>query len=135
MTDRVEIYVKQFCGKLRVRINNPNYLMEANCQFPRHLRVEGAKWTVPSTSIRLSQTKGKHFYRISTYDLQKVPSFTVVFVEPECVVCLGEKDYIYSPCCHFVCCKECTEKIRESTNTCPMCRSNIDSIVDKKNLL
>ena len=34
-------------SKLRVRIISPGYYSDANCQFPRAIRVEGRKYSVP----------------------------------------------------------------------------------------
>jgi hypothetical protein len=138
---RVEIYAVQIGNKLRVRINDKNYNPVANCQFPRHLRknMVETRYTVPSTNIKLVESRGKYFYRVSTYDLQPIGSVSLPKIygedELDCVVCYGEKQVVYNPCCHFVCCKSCTDTIIKNTKTCPMCRAYIISVIDKCDIL
>lgn len=45
----------------------------------------------------------------------------------DCVVCADyERDVIFEPCGHLVCCRDCTRKLYEGTkNTCPQCRVEI----------
>ena len=42
----------------------------------------------------------------------------------KCVICLeNNKSYLFMPCKHIPCCKNCAEKVEQ----CPICRSKIDS--------
>jgi hypothetical protein len=45
----------------------------------------------------------------------------------QCSVCMeGEKEYVLVPCGHYHTCEECTIKI----DSCPICRSDIDSKIN-----
>lgn len=52
-------------GKLRVRILTAGYNNEANCQFPRDVRIEGCHFKVKAVNIRLINTRGKFYYSIA----------------------------------------------------------------------
>lgn len=46
-----------------------------------------------------------------------------------CVVCLErERCRLFMPCSHFLCCKECSEMLRNLNNECPYCRGTISSV-------
>ncbi|WP_211365564.1 WGR domain-containing protein [Polyangium fumosum] len=51
--------VKQ-AGKLRVRVVSPGFKSSYNCQFPRNIRVEGAKYVVDE----VREVAGGGFYRV-----------------------------------------------------------------------
>lgn len=55
----VELVCIKVQSKLRVRITSPGYLNDANCQFPRDLRVEGRRFQVPAVYVTLVQSRGK----------------------------------------------------------------------------
>ena len=46
-----------------------------------------------------------------------------------CVVCLSPRTttWIYMPCRHANCCTECSERIYELGQPCPVCRTEIDN--------
>ena len=50
-------------------------------------------------------------------------------VENICVVCLRPRTptWVFLPCKHANCCAECSERIEELNQTCPVCRSPIIS--------
>lgn len=52
-------------GKLRVRILTAGYNHDANCQFPRDVRIEGCYFKVKAQNIRLINTRGKFYYSIA----------------------------------------------------------------------
>ena len=46
----------------------------------------------------------------------------------ECIICMStEKDSIFSPCGHFVSCKECSLKCSK----CPICRTFVTQLFNK----
>ncbi len=62
-----QVYLKCISdgSRLRVRIISPGYIQDANCQFPRALRQEGRYFSVPSSSVQLTSSRGgTYFYRI-----------------------------------------------------------------------
>ena len=67
-------YVELKCikegSKLRVRILSPGYLANANCQFPRDIRIEGLRYKVNYPDLfRLYLTEPKNivFYPFGKY--------------------------------------------------------------------
>jgi hypothetical protein len=119
--------------RLRIRIVTLGYFSEANCQFPRNLRVEGRFYQVDASCITLaSGPSGKYFYRVrgNIKVMDTIPdSSGTVSVErvydsgdPECVVCLEEpKTLVMVPCGHYCLCAACKKKIPK----CPLCRTDI----------
>ena len=50
--------------------------------------------------------------------------------ENKCAVCLLPRTttWVFMPCRHAHCCKECSERLEELGQPCPVCRSSIQSI-------
>jgi hypothetical protein len=133
--------------KLRVRILTNGYLTNANCQFPRDLRVEGRRFRVPASEIKLITTRGKFFYSIKHgieivdadtpiqhHSLQHHYSLKIYedTSNDECVVCLcNPKQMVFNPCGHYYVCGECAMKLTK----CPMCRIAIQARISKEELL
>jgi hypothetical protein len=52
-------------GKLRVRIISDGFFHEANCQFPRAIRREGAFYSAPRAQVRFRQGPNRrHYYSV-----------------------------------------------------------------------
>ena len=53
----------------------------------------------------------------------------IVFARNVCVVCLSPRTitWIFMPCRHANCCTECSERIYELGQPCPVCRTEIDN--------
>lgn len=133
-------------SKLRVRIVSYGYKPDANSQFPRNLRVEGRKFTVPSTDVTLVKRGATYFYSVRAANVKIVDGHgsneiseeyktnLKIFGESEdtdCVVCMCEsKDAVFGPCGHFSCCKGCSLSIQSSSGKCPMCRTHIVCVID-----
>jgi hypothetical protein len=141
----VEIYCVNERGKLRVRINNPAYPTEANCQFPRDIRQDGKHWLVRASDIKLivpkhqpGKAQKKAFFRVSADNLTEPETqvFTNLHIYGEigeCDVCfVNQKNVVLYPCCHFVCCNVCANN--PLLNSCPMCRANIERIIPRDNI-
>jgi hypothetical protein len=46
----------------------------------------------------------------------------------ECIICFSEKvDTLIEPCNHLCLCFACSDHVKRSTNTCPICRASIHS--------
>ena len=121
-------------GRLRVRITSPGYKNNANCQFPRNIRVIGRKYNVKSHNIRLRQRGNTYYYYIypNGIEIDKGPienKIEQVFNtedDKDCVICLDTtKDSVFNPCGHYVCCKTCASKVKK----CPICRTECLSII------
>jgi len=136
--------VKEKASRLRIRIVSPGYNPEANCQFPRNIRREGAKYSAPSSCIRFARgSAGKFFYRVSKTGIkvltdevmiQQKVSLSHVYEEEckDCVVCFdNEHDVVIVPCGHYCLCHSCAKEIEKSTKKCPMCRGRMDLIVTR----
>lgn len=126
--------------KLRVKIISKGYNPNANCQFPRDIRVDGREYLVPEEDISFSKNaQMKFFYRVKKTNIQivqkevDISKLTVYEDEEttECCVCLSEeKDTIFYPCGHYHCCNDCAKKLKD----CPICRTNIEQLVTKDQL-
>jgi len=140
-----EILVKLVCVKegrrLRVRITSRGYNHEANCQFPRAIRVEGRTYSVPASAITFSEgPHSKFFYRVNKKHItfeEGVVEIKKVFgdedLDTDCAVCMcAEKDVVFAPCGHYCCCQACADTIFKSNKPlCVLCREPIKQIVKR----
>ena len=135
-------------GKLRVRIISNGYNPEANCQFPRAIRVEGAKYSAPVSDLSFSETRGKFFYRVkkhnieiidSVNDLAEVLEETKISVNKvyenkgaDCVICMDKgHEVVFVPCGHYCLCENCANQILGTTKKCPLCRQVVSMAVTR----
>jgi len=134
-------------NKLRIKIISQGYSSDANCQFPKDIRVDQREYLVPKSDVSLSNTKGKFFYRIKKNnivicnkslenDFSKLKIYGDENIT-ECCICMNDVEsqpdivfIIISPCGHYCCCKDCVKSLKQ----CPMCRANIEQIVTKDQL-
>jgi hypothetical protein len=133
-------------GKLRIKIVSPGYAQDANCQFPRDIRVEGREYLVPRCDVTMADMKGKFFYRIKKTNIKVVDQkFTLkVYGDEnpsECPVCLRGTDevpamrfVILVRCGHYALCAACADGCKNSTGSCPLCRAPIEQIITKDQL-
>ena len=135
------VFVELICvkkdGKLRVRILSEGYYNDANCQFPKDLRVENRRFRVPVANVNLITMKGKYYYSVKKKNSIQIVDDEVDFSElkiyednqnNECAVCLcNAKDTVFFPCGHFYCCGECSNNLRN----CPICRAQISNKINK----
>lgn len=141
------IYLKciKECGKLRIKIISHGYNQNANCQFPRNLRVENRIFIVPAQDISVANTQGRFFYRIAKHNIQIIEdnepiqqniNLDKIYEIYECCICMdNESNMIFVPCGHLCICMICADTIRNQHNTrCPMCRTITNIIIDKKQL-
>lgn len=139
--NKVELKCIKQGSKLRVRILTPGYYRDANCQFPKDLRVEGRHFKVTPESINLVTTRGKYFYSIKNRSAIEVFDPTVIDLNrlriyedtetTDCAICMClPKDSVIYPCGHFYTCNECSKQLK----TCPICRQNITQIIPKSNI-
>lgn len=138
-----ERYVRLKCvsekGRLRVKIISTGYSSNANCKFPRNIRIEGKEWEVPATAVKL-QGKGKFYYVVGTKELRevqkevRVAEVFDVMEGGECVVCTEviseDAMIILSPCGHKCGCMTCMSKLKD----CPICRTQIQHRVMRSEL-
>jgi len=130
-------------SKLRVRILTEGYLRNANCQFPKAIRVAGRTYTVPTSAVKLvAGPRGKYFYRINKgsitiNDSVSTPNPAInvnrIYEDPEeplCCICMTEpKSLVFAPCGHYCACAICTAGLRR---ICPMCRETIIATVERQ---
>lgn len=136
-------------NKLRIKIVSGSYSSDANCQFPKNIRVENREYLVPRNDITLSDTRGKFFYRIKknniticskslepSIDLTKLKIYGDENIA-ECSICMNDVEskpnivfIIIAPCGHYCCCTDCVKELKN----CPICRSNIGQIVTRDQL-
>jgi hypothetical protein len=131
-------------SKLRIRIISPGYNQQANCRFPRDLRVEGQYYLVNPRSIKMITTRGKYYYAIKDNvfiqvqqekDLPKLPPVKVKVYEDveqeECCVCFdAPKQSVFVPCGHFYTCHACSSRCV----SCPICRVKVELHIDKNDM-
>lgn len=133
--EEVELECIKIGPKLRIRIVSSGYYRDANCQFPRDLRVEGRHYKVPRNSISLITTRGKYYYSITSRGSIQVIDTDLhalkVYEDADtidCAICMAlPKDSVMYPCGHFYTCDECSKKLA----TCPICRQKITQIIPK----
>jgi len=136
-------------SKLRVRIISPGFNQQANCQFPRAIRLEGRKYAVPRHAITFAEgPRHKFFYRVSksyikiiegetelTEDLAEAFKNIKIYEntdDTECIVCMSEdKSVVFAPCGHYCSCESCAIQINHSQGKCPICRTRIQTIVKR----
>jgi hypothetical protein len=121
-------------GKTFTNVYNNNY----NCRFPKNIRKEGCFYEIPDTDITLNTGRGKPYYIVKKNNIKilsdvqenrEVDINITVYEVNECVICLDSKpEKVFYPCGHQCCCNACIIGLRNSTNKCPLCRRNIDSI-------
>ncbi len=132
-------------SKLRIKVISTGYLLNANCQFPKDLRVEGRIYSVHRNYISLVKLRNTYFYSVkirsaisvvSDYDSKQ--SETKIDVSKikvhtdedsnECIICMSnEKTIVFGPCGHFYSCNECSNKLTK----CPICRGLIINRIDQ----
>lgn len=138
--DHVILHCVKEKSKLRVKILSPGYYQDANCMFPRDLRIEGRKFKVPVYAVQLITTRGKYYYSvkdkfgIDILDEGYVippPADMKIFEDidnPECCICLSEpKSVVINPCGHYYMCKGCSASVTK----CPICRVQIKGCIEK----
>jgi len=152
MTDFVRLKCVKQGSKLRIKILSPGFSPDANCQFPKNIRLEGREYKVPSSDVSLCDTRGKFFYRVKKHNIViisdgdanavndvDVSNLTIYGDEnmTECSICMNDTEMkpdiefvILAPCGHYCLCKDCAVKLK----MCPMCRGNISQIVTKNQL-
>ena len=126
-------------GKLRIRIISPGYFNEANCQFPKDLRVENRLYEVNTEDVVLV-SRSKNFYKISKKSIKIINEIDIltetlnsikVFEDvdaSDCAICMvNEKCMIIVPCGHYYTCESFTYKLK----TCPICRINFTKTINK----
>jgi hypothetical protein len=129
-------------SKLRVRIISPGYNPDANCQFPRAIRVEGREYTAPADAITFSEDRNKKFfYRVKKSAITVVEGAATgagavdkVYgddaIDMDCVVCMAfQKDVVFAPCGHYCCCSTCATTVKTRQGNCPICRGRIQQVV------
>jgi len=109
-------------SKLRIKIISSGYSSEANCQFPKNIRVDQREYEVPKSDISLSNTRGKFFYRVKKnnitictkqselgLDLTKLKIYGDENIT-ECCICMNDVEsqpdivfIIIAPCGHYCC--------------------------------
>lgn len=134
-------------SKLRVRVTSPGYNHDANCQFPRAIRVDGKTFEAPASALKFARgPAGKFFYRVTAKSISEVQvrpppkgkkiKIAKIFEEEneECVICFDNPhDVVLVPCGHYCLCKGCADKLSSPSakRRCPMCRGQIDQVVTK----
>ncbi len=126
-------------SKLRVRVISPGYNNEANCQFPRNIRVEGRTYSTFISNLSFSERSGKFFYRVSSKYINiesKLVDKIYENIDSECIICMDNTyEVILVPCGHYCLCKECATKLKLSHSNCPLCRKKINMFVTRDMLL
>ena len=146
MNEMIRLKCIKVGNKLRIRIISPGYFNEANCQFPRDLRVENRIYEVPADSISLI-SRSKNYYNIKKNSIKiidEIDNLTMVLIKikvfedvssDDCAICMtNEKCMIIVPCGHYYTCEECISKIKKSTGCCPICRITFTKVINKSQI-
>jgi hypothetical protein len=141
--DKILLQCVKVGSKLRVRIVTPGYYHDANCMFPRDLRIEGRMFRVNPGTVQLITTRGKYYYCVKDKSGIEIAEEGVIITpspdnlkvfedldDPDCCICLSEpKSIIVNPCGHFYMCKTCCKSVTK----CPICRIPIKGFIDREN--
>jgi hypothetical protein len=144
--DEIRLRCVKEGAKLRIKILSPGYSHSANCQFPKDMREAGKEYLVPRDDVKMSQMKGKFFYRIGKKNI-KVAHDRVeidnkadlknlkVYRDEEstdCAICMesGLELVIMYPCGHMYACEKCSKACK----SCPICRGKIEQWVKQEDL-
>lgn len=127
--------------RLRVRIISAGYSPAANCQISKAIRVAGREYLVPRENIKLGNTQGAYFYRVSVRGLliclDKLAGAAAelkVYRDEsanDCAVCMetfgdgARALVIFAPCGHASCCQGCASQLAD----CPICRAKVARLV------
>jgi len=123
-------------NRLRIKITSDGYYNDANCMFPKNLRVEGARYLVPVQDVSLITRTNKYYYSVKKNNIKVLSDAEIiksmkVFEDADvqdCAICLeNPKNIIIRPCGHFYLCSTCSKAV---TN-CPICRSKIIGVITK----
>ena len=131
-------------NKLRVKIISNGYYNDANCQFPKDIRIEGRYFRVKPENIQLITRTNKWFYSIKKNNIEILENYIeeellnsdylskLNIYEDEtnndCCICLdADKDCVFIPCGHYYCCMNCAKLI----DKCPICRNFISNKINK----
>ena len=125
--------------KLRVKIISNGYNHEANCQFPRKIRVEGAVYSVPIEDVYFSEMRSKFFYRIKKNNIQIINDSKVRIANiyeggdsSECIICMSNPyEVVLVYCGHYCMCKTCADQLLRTTKKCPICRAEVAMAVTR----
>lgn len=136
-SDYVYLECVKVSSKLRVRIVSPGYYNDANCMFPRDIRVAGRKYRVPRFNVSLITTRGQSYYSVKSgieildAAVPMKPEEIKIFEDTstdECAICMVEnKAVIVNPCGHYYMCLGCAQ----SVNKCPICRGPVQGLLRK----
>lgn len=139
-SDYVYLECVRVRSKLRVRIVSPGYYNDANCMFPRDIRIAGRKYRVPRFNVSLITTRGQYYYSVKSgievldNPMAMRPEEIKIFEDTsmdECAICMVEKKaVIVNPCGHYYMCDGCSR----SVNKCPICRGPIHSFLRKDDM-
>ena len=141
MDDYVYLTCVKEGSRLRVRIVSPGYYADANCMFPRDIRVAGRKYRTHRSNVSLITTRGKYYYSVKTGiqvitddELTTKPEEFRIFEDEstdECLICLTEKkSVIVNPCGHFYMCSACATALTR----CPICRGPVSGLLRKEDM-
>src|SRR5437868_3413078 len=101
--------------KVRVRIISNGYNKNANCQFPRDVRIVGRKFMAPASAVKVASGRaGTFFYRINKKDIKAVQDETplnlTIYESEDCCICLDQQsEIVMVDCGHLCMCQGCSE--------------------------
>ncbi len=134
--DNVFLQCVQDGKKIRVKIITNGYNKNANCQFPRNIRVVGRKFMVPASAIKVAGRGGGFFYRVDKNNItivEEVQVHLTIYRSEECCVCMDAlSEIVMVDCGHLCMCPDCSKTY--TATTCPMCRSTIKSRIHQDQL-
>lgn len=103
-----------------------NKITELNhvIQFQKNM-IQKYENMLKEYNIKFENIKSEHKSFLEEYN-KNVEEFEEKKDRYDCLICCNKlRDCVIEPCYHFVTCIECSEKINE----CPVCRSQIDSLL------
>ena len=124
-------------GRLRQgrEINRPRKKKNINIEEQRNLlkqKLRDGKCTPWEYLESISHTIGNRKFQDNFLSSDSEPegeSDEIDTTENKCIVCLSLRTttWIFMPCRHACCCRECSERLEELEQPCPVCRSTVQS--------
>jgi hypothetical protein len=136
----VEVFCNWDWRYKAVYINDENYKLDSECLLlPTVYYNEQATWEIPSSDIELVAIEGEttrgdfgmklsnkvYKYKIKVTNCHPIGCIIPIIEDLEtklqkekCKFCNNNKEIVFVPCGHFVCCEHCSLNCR----FCPVCK-------------
>lgn len=112
---------------------DPNKVQSQTTSIKLGLNEDGSYMAIPIKQKIQIGTTPYELQEIFGIDQQAKPGEAPSDMSRECVICMSEaRDTTVLPCRHMCMCSDCARRLRLQTNKCPICRTNIEQLLQIK---